>query len=510
VPDDSGTTPPDDSGGTDDSGDDTGTFVDADGDGAGAAVDCDDANAAIHPGAVELCNEIDDDCDGGIDFGVRVPLDFAFLDDAVEATPEGGTVCIGAGTYEAGLALEQDISIVGGGPALTTLVADGADRTLTFAEVDATVSGLTLGPGEQGTLELWDSNVRLEDVAVDELRCDTAYCLGAFAFVADSSLAIDGLVGDRLDVTCSSDWYGVFFVADGTSELTIANMSITDGTFGSTGSSTWGAIVYAPLDSPVQISDSLFEGNEFVAESWLYGASYGFNRGYAGVAFVDNEFSAPSVLLDYTIAYGALRASHLLFAGNEVSYTNHHYGFYTLEGSIDISNSIFAGNRGEWTGSGTGYGRALVSNNQGTLWLTNVDFVGNTLDGDVVEAAGVWATGGSTSALDNVSFASNEIDGDSEAASCFKDEGSHALSYVNTHDNSGGAGPMRDYSSALSGTSLTTGDPMYTALEGDPATWDLHPQEGSALEDAGDPDLTDPDGSRADIGAYGGPAGTWP
>ncbi len=31
--------------------------------------DCDDANASVSPGASELCNEIDDDCDGGIDDG---------------------------------------------------------------------------------------------------------------------------------------------------------------------------------------------------------------------------------------------------------------------------------------------------------------------------------------------------------------------------------------------------------------------------------------------------------
>ena len=41
--------------------------VDADGDGATAEVDCDDADPAVHPGADELCNEIDDNCDGVVD-----------------------------------------------------------------------------------------------------------------------------------------------------------------------------------------------------------------------------------------------------------------------------------------------------------------------------------------------------------------------------------------------------------------------------------------------------------
>ena len=64
-------------------------FTDADGDGHGdpkkpvqacvpsaTAVasddDCDDTRAAVHPGATEICNRIDDDCNGKIDEGVHV------------------------------------------------------------------------------------------------------------------------------------------------------------------------------------------------------------------------------------------------------------------------------------------------------------------------------------------------------------------------------------------------------------------------------------------------------
>ena len=41
--------------------------VDEDGDGYSDDVDCDDGNAEINPGADEVCNGIDDDCEGGID-----------------------------------------------------------------------------------------------------------------------------------------------------------------------------------------------------------------------------------------------------------------------------------------------------------------------------------------------------------------------------------------------------------------------------------------------------------
>jgi MYXO-CTERM domain-containing protein len=74
--------------------------VDADHDGFGLACDCDDSSASIVPGGVELCNGIDDDCDGLVDGpGSIGPIQW-FADDDGDGQGAAGTIVNGCSQPE--------------------------------------------------------------------------------------------------------------------------------------------------------------------------------------------------------------------------------------------------------------------------------------------------------------------------------------------------------------------------------------------------------------------------
>ncbi|MEL6348929.1 MAG: putative metal-binding motif-containing protein, partial [Myxococcota bacterium] len=63
-----------DNGATDDTAEVDNDIIDEDGDGFSASVDCDDDDAKINPEATEICDEVDNNCDGDIDGGTGLTV----------------------------------------------------------------------------------------------------------------------------------------------------------------------------------------------------------------------------------------------------------------------------------------------------------------------------------------------------------------------------------------------------------------------------------------------------
>ncbi len=102
--------------------------ADADSDGYGADVDCNDSNAAIYPGASELCNGVDDDCDGVIDEGLAGSTWYADVDgDAYGAAGSTTSACSAPSGYvsDSTDCNDADATV---NPAATEVCGDGVDN----------------------------------------------------------------------------------------------------------------------------------------------------------------------------------------------------------------------------------------------------------------------------------------------------------------------------------------------------------------------------------------------
>ena len=616
--------------------DGTGVYRDADGDGYGDpdapttvcqdtdgyvsdSSDCDDSDAAASPEGDEVCDGLDNDCDGSVDWDQRVPTDHADIATAIDATEDGGVICVEAGTYTEPFGLTgRALSIVSSSGAGSTVFDVG--ESAPFVEVsggsDVVLDGFTVTnvpPASQGGFAVvLGSAASLSDIAFETNSMelfDANDLSGALVWASESTLAIEELVVSdlQLDVASNADLKVDGAVVYATSsDVTLSDVSIDDVTVASLGvaqevdvtglivdlyDTTYAVegLVARDMVATLESFDGLdfdglilatsdgsvgsIEGVEVIGTQvsmasqgsvYVWGAlSLDDDAVVSDVEMHDNVASASSANTS-TYAYSAavhssarLELSHGSFTGNEVhavptgGTSGYAYGAaihasgggdldhvdlrgnltlaskYAQGGALSMSdddllgssvtNSVFAGNvAGDaTTENALGGGLYLLAWDQ-PAQVVNADVFRNEANGQRAQGAGVYFLNGdgdvASSTLTNVSISSNVQTASSEAGGTalhFEDYGNGGtppvLAWCNVYDQD---------ADAFAGISDPTGadgnvavDPGYVDVTGtDPTAWDLTLDAASALIDAGDPTITDADGSTSDIGAYGGAA----
>jgi hypothetical protein len=471
-------------------------LVDDDGDGwAACEGDCDEGDASVHPGADEYCDGIDNDCDLGID-----------EDDALDALAWYPDVD-GDGYGDADA--KPTIACVGPEEQIT----DNRDCDDTDAEISPDATEICDGyDNDCDGHDDFDINVPT-DVAGIQDAVDAATA-GQHICVLDGSheetVFIDKdiiLEGQSRDGTViDADGAGAVMTLDGLSTAAeIRGFTLTGGT------STSGAAITI-TSSEALLEDLLIKGHvQNHIDSPCLGALVSVVGGTPiidGLELRDNELTCDGL---YGLIHASDRATlsidHLDIRSNSVSAASDLYaGLVADNATAYLANVIIAGNIGEcWDGECDARGMAFAGIEGSTIEVTNATIYANEIAAGAGVAFGAVldsADGGTV--LYNVTVSGNTATGAEVRGSVASV--SNAWDYSNFYDQ---AEPLFGDGYEPVGLFANIGeDPAFSDVSStDPEDWDLTLSTGSLLIDAGDSTLSDADGSRSDIGAYGGPGG---
>ncbi len=194
--------------------------------------DCDDSDAAINPGAKEVCDDgIDHDCDGEIDEGCyKVPEDYATIQEAIDASVDGGTISVNDGTYTENITFSgKALSIISvNGSAVTTIDGALAGTTVTIdagPASDCILSGFTIinGSGvDGGGIYSQYGNVTISDCIITN---NTAYSLGGGIFSDSGALTVT-----NCDISNNTALYGGGLYVRSSTAATLSRCTITNNT----------------------------------------------------------------------------------------------------------------------------------------------------------------------------------------------------------------------------------------------------------------------------------------
>jgi hypothetical protein len=441
-------------------------FADEDGDGFGDAArggalactpapgrvtngrDCDDGRATVFPGAPEVCDAVDSDCDGDLADGEG---------EAGWADVDGDGLGDEAAPTRACDAVDNTWDCDDADPRLPVwLAATGSDRgdgtaarpVATLDAAWARVSGPTKcvlvdsDGGDEARVTLRSSWIVGPGERLD-VRATGRY--EQTLWVPASGSVVTVLAGGRLrieGVTLLEGHVGSRRVVDG-SERPVGGAVYSDG-------------------GEVELVGMRFLGNRLpTGDDAPLGSDLAAFGG--GVSMVDVVSAASS---DAMYLEGVdLRATRV-----RTNATTGTYAWWVRDSVVTGENLLFYRNVPD--------GDAVMRVSDSDVVLTNVTMAD--------EGGSPWSSAGGRATLVNVDFARN--------ADTPRFGGEYTLGYANLWP-----APSR----RIACEACTYLDPLHASA------YDYRPAATSPLRDAGDPSIRDADGGRSDVGAYGGPNGGW-
>lgn len=452
-------------------------------------LDCNDADASVYPAAPDTPGDgKDSSCDGSDGMAPSLGLEtstFTTIQAALDAASNGQTVYVGPGLY-------REFELTFRGKAVSLIATSGEVNTLIDADWSGTVFKFQDQEGPDTVLEGF---TLLHGVAQE--------------------LCTDGGSGE------CNHWAGGIFVE--AASPTLRNLTLSDNT--SDGfSGAGGMVVYVgnpALESitfmrnlctgeycagalslyfsDVQLSGGWLQGNGSVSTNKCNAAgidAYGSSPVLTNVTMVDNLCQSGSGGIH--LYGGTLTQSGGWYAGNEGGFGG---AGWAQEASFKLDHVVASGNRAIMGGG------FLVESGQFSLQHGTV--VANLATGREDALGGGVYVSGSSADIQNSILAYN-TPGNLIVKAIGSEPVPLQLAYNNFYAPYGVSQNVGD---ALP---LTTNlKPEFVSFSDDenPYNDDLHLGPGSELRDAADPagcgdgsnTSCDPDGSRADLGAYAGP-----